>query len=142
MAVLLTIVSPGPGIEHGTYQTLNNYFLGDVWMGKWKNWNREELFSKAQRYLSSDASIYLLLGPAQEIPPSNHLGALLQIKGLTILLLPGKWQPTPVFLPGKSHEQRSLIRYSPQGHKESDMTQHCSSIILLEATGILPHHQH
>ena len=24
-----------------------------------------------------------------------------------------KWQPTPVFLPGKSHEQRSLARYSP-----------------------------
>ena len=24
-----------------------------------------------------------------------------------------KWQPTPVFLPGKSHGQRSLARYSP-----------------------------
>ena len=24
-----------------------------------------------------------------------------------------KWQPTPVFLPGKSHEQRSLAGYSP-----------------------------
>ena len=24
-----------------------------------------------------------------------------------------KWQPTPVFLPGKSHEQRSLVGYSP-----------------------------
>jgi len=22
------------------------------------------------------------------------------------------WQPTPVFLPGKSHEQRSLVGYS------------------------------
>ena len=30
-----------------------------------------------------------------------------------------KWQPTPVFLPGKSHGQRSLVGYSPQGHKES-----------------------
>ena len=26
------------------------------------------------------------------------------------------WQPTPVFLPGKSHGQRSLAGYSPQGH--------------------------
>ena len=26
-------------------------------------------------------------------------------------------QPTPVFLPGKSHEQRSLAGYSPPGHK-------------------------
>ena len=28
-----------------------------------------------------------------------------------------KWKPTPVFLPGKSHEQRSLEGYSPWGHK-------------------------
>ena len=27
-----------------------------------------------------------------------------------------KWQPTPVFLPGKSHGQRSLVGYSPWGH--------------------------
>ena len=28
-----------------------------------------------------------------------------------------KWQPTPIFVPGKSHEQRSLAGYSPWGHK-------------------------
>ena len=28
-----------------------------------------------------------------------------------------KWQPTPVFLPGEPHEQRSLAGYSPWGHK-------------------------
>ena len=28
-----------------------------------------------------------------------------------------KWQPTPVFLPGKSHRQRSLAGYSPWGHR-------------------------
>ena len=33
-----------------------------------------------------------------------------------------KWQPTAVLLPGKSHGQRSLVGYSPWGHKESDMT--------------------
>ena len=33
-----------------------------------------------------------------------------------------KWQPTPVFLPGKSHGQRSLGGYSSWGRKESDMT--------------------
>ena len=31
-----------------------------------------------------------------------------------------KWQPTPVFLLGKLHGQRSLVSYSPQGPKESD----------------------
>ena len=33
------------------------------------------------------------------------------------------WQPTPVFLPGKSHEERSLAGYSPWSHKESDTTE-------------------
>ena len=33
-----------------------------------------------------------------------------------------KWQPTPVFLPGRSHGQRSLVGYSPWGRKESDTT--------------------
>jgi len=34
-----------------------------------------------------------------------------------------KGQPTPVFLPGKSHGQRSLVSYSSWGRKESDMTE-------------------
>ena len=33
-----------------------------------------------------------------------------------------KWLPTPIFLPGKSHGQRSLVSYSPRGHNELDMT--------------------
>ena len=33
-----------------------------------------------------------------------------------------KWHPTPVFLPGKCHGQRSLVGYHPWGHKELDMT--------------------
>ena len=33
-----------------------------------------------------------------------------------------KWQPTLVFLLGKSHGWRSLAGYSPWGHKESDTT--------------------
>ena len=31
-----------------------------------------------------------------------------------------KWQPSPVLLPGKFHGGRSLVGYSPWGHKESD----------------------
>ena len=33
-----------------------------------------------------------------------------------------KWQSTPAFLPGKSRGERSLVSYSPWGHKESVMT--------------------
>ena len=43
------------------------------------------------------------------------------------------WQPTPVSLPDGSHGQRSLVGYSPQGHKELDMTEateHARSIRL------------
>ena len=34
-----------------------------------------------------------------------------------------KWQPTPVFLPGESLGQRSLVGYSPWDQKELDMTE-------------------
>ena len=33
------------------------------------------------------------------------------------------WQPTPVFLPGKSHGQRSLAGYGPEGCKELNTTE-------------------
>ena len=33
------------------------------------------------------------------------------------------WQPTPVFLPGESHGQRSLVGYGPWGSKELDTTE-------------------
>ena len=43
-----------------------------------------------------------------------------------------KWQPTPVFLPGKFHGGRSLADYSPWGCKESDTTEstHHSHLVL------------
>ena len=44
-----------------------------------------------------------------------------------------EWQPTPVFLPGESHGQRSLVGYSPQSCKESDMTERL--ILSLSWTG-------
>jgi len=31
-----------------------------------------------------------------------------------------EWLPTPVFLPGEFHGQKSLASYSLWGHKESD----------------------
>jgi len=34
-----------------------------------------------------------------------------------------EWPPTPVFLPGDSHGQRSLVGYSPWDCKESDTTE-------------------
>ena len=54
------------------------------------------------------------------------------------------WLPTPVFLPGESHGQRSLVGYSPRGLKESDMTKRltfsCFKVLFYsnQKTGICP----
>ena len=34
-----------------------------------------------------------------------------------------EWLPTPAFLPGEFHEQKSLACYSPWGHKNLDTTE-------------------
>ena len=47
------------------------------------------------------------------------------------------WRPTPVFLPGESHGPRSLVGYSPYGHRDSDtteVTQHAAHICFLPQT--------
>ena len=56
-----------------------------------------------------------------------------------------KWQPTPVFLPGKLHGQRSLVGYSSWDCKESDTTERLTHIsfwgdwlAFLEVWGLLP----
>ena len=38
-----------------------------------------------------------------------------------------KWQPTPVFLPGEFHGQKSLVGHSPWGRKELDTTERLST---------------
>ena len=34
-----------------------------------------------------------------------------------------KWQPTALFLPGKFHQQKSLVGYNPWGRRDSDVTE-------------------
>ena len=46
-----------------------------------------------------------------------------------------EWLPTPVFLPGESHGQRSLIGHSPWSHRESDTAERlCISSIIIESS--------
>ena len=47
------------------------------------------------------------------------------------------WQPVPVFLPGESHGQRSLVGYSPWGRKELDRTEHPGGERIKEFIGFL-----
>ena len=46
------------------------------------------------------------------------------------------WQPTPIFLPGESHGQRSLVSYSPLGRKESNMTEATQHAHTTPASGV------
>ena len=46
-----------------------------------------------------------------------------------------QWHPTPVLLPGESHGWRSLVGYSPWGHKELDMTERLHFDFSLSCTG-------
>ena len=41
------------------------------------------------------------------------------------------WQLTPIFLPGESHEQRSLVGYNPWDRKESVITKRLSTALQL-----------
>ena len=50
-----------------------------------------------------------------------------------------EWQPTPVFLSGKSYGWRSLVGYSPWGHKQSDTTERLSLTHSLTASSRLSH---
>ena len=63
----------------------------------------------------------------QELPASA--GEAREAGSLPGLRSPGEGngKPTPVFLPGESHAQRSLVGYSPWGCKELDMTEQLST---------------
>ena len=52
---------------------------------------------------------------------AGDVGDLSSIPGLGRSPGGGKWQPTSV-LPGEFHVQRSLVFYSPKGHKALDKT--------------------
>jgi len=64
-------------------------------------------------------------------PPANagDVRNVSSIPGLGRFPWRKAWQPTPVFLPGQSHGQRSLAGYSPWGHKELDSTMQASACI-------------
>ena len=63
--------------------------------------------------------------PAWELCP-NFIGILLLVVvSYDPLYLRRKWQPTPVFLPGESHRQRSLVGHS-QGVVKSRTEHRCN----------------
>ena len=69
-------------------------------------------------------SIYCVLWASQVALVVKNLPANARDIGDIVGRIPWRraWQPTAVSLSGKSHGQRSLVGYSPWGHKELDMT--------------------
>ena len=65
--------------------------------------------------------------------PSANAGNTSSIPGPGKIPLKRKWQPAPIFLPGKSHGQRSLVGYSPWG---SERIGHNSATFILTFQGV------
>ena len=60
---------------------------------------------------------------AQMVKNSSAMQETLVPSWVGKIALIREWLPTPVFLPGKSHGQRSLAGYNPWGLEESDTVQ-------------------
>ena len=69
----------------------------------------------------------------------QHLKQLLLHSSLTSCMLSHfrrrQWHPTPVFLPGKSHGQGSLVGCSPWGRQQSDTTEQLHFLFSLSCIG-------
>ena len=80
------------------------------------NW---EIFAKTYCYFGASLVAQLVKNP----PAMQE--TLVRSLGWENPLIPWRraWQPTPVFLSGESYGHRSLVGYSPWGHKESDTTE-------------------
>ena len=69
-------------------------------------------------------SVFPNVNILQQLLYSLLLICILTFLRMSLLCVPWRreWQPTPVFLPGEFHRQRSLGEYSPRGRKELDTT--------------------
>ena len=95
----------------------------------WGTWALEGPVCPSLRFCEAPASPWYICGQAGESVPHNHqlhkrtssslrnVPHCGQNPPLRLNRRRSKRQPTPVFLPGKSHGQRRLVGYSPQGCK-------------------------
>ena len=51
-----------------------------------------------------------------------------------------EWLPTPIYLPGESHGQRSLAGYNPWSCKEVDTTEQFTLFHIASKALLFPHH--
>ena len=102
-----------PGVENSTllyYSCLENSMDRGAWQSTVHGVSHKELNVTDQLFLSLKNSL---------VKKGQFLHIYLNAVLFPTSILPRRnnWQPTPVFLPGESHGQRSLAGYSPWGCK-------------------------
>ena len=128
-----------------------------MWIAKWSIFNTsiwnlltwKRIYSSEKKNPFESQVLQKKLTMVNEHAGVNCLSTVLIICALPIWTLQGfcrrhgfnpclrkipwrnKWQPTPVFLPGKFHRQRSLAGCCPWGRKELDMSEQVSSCYLI-----------
>ena len=122
------------------YPNMHSYLLNDenIVLWYWSTHGRisqKEIQQFKKKYIYAIFSIYFkmlidhlvlnggLPGGSNGKEPACNAGDLGLIPSVGKIPWRRKWQPTPVFLPGKSHGQKSLEGYSSLGCKESDTTE-------------------
>ena len=86
------------------------------------------MYFTEQNYIEYSIVQYGFPGGSEVKASACNVGDLGSIPGWGRFPWRRKWQPTPVFLPGESHGQRSLVGYSPRGCKELGMTERLHSL--------------
>ena len=71
---------------------------------------------------ATSSSSVVFSGGSEGKESAYNAGDPASISGVGKIPWRREWQPTPAFLPGESHGQRSLVGYSPWGGKESGTT--------------------
>ena len=96
-----------------------------------KRHRKEKVISRKSGEISAEAGVLLTVLSSHSVFPRWLSGEELACRRRRLRFDPlvgeipwrREWQPTPVFMPGKSHGQRNLAGYSPRGRKEPDPTE-------------------
>ena len=108
---------PNTWIEPRSHALQVDSLVGSLGLGK--------TFLEQRQLSQNPGDSRLQVGVVVKNPPANtgDIRDLDSVPGSGRFSWRRAWQPTPIFLPGKTHGQRSLAGCSPWGHRESDTTE-------------------